>query len=235
MNATNHQSQVNEIISHGGGCGGGVGGRGDGNENRRFNVAMAGFIIVILVLVMSYSTRDRSLNVLCHMPCFFYLAFISLRPFSGQIHQCQSHGVPSYSRQRYIRLSQQNWRTCQALLNKTGKEGVMRRIGKFQPKDGNAKTAAQAKSILEPYSREQIRDVSAGAATFYLWVCIQSFFDCDFTNTNNNFTIANINSCQLVVEIARFRNDDVKMEIDGHKGILVVCIAGGFVPMVSVC
>ncbi|KAL5022837.1 hypothetical protein ScPMuIL_001992 [Solemya velum] len=62
-----------------------------------------------------------------------------------------------------------NWRTCQALLSKTGKEGVMRRIGQFQPKDGNAKMAAQAKSILEPYSREQIRDVSAGAATFYLW------------------------------------------------------------------
>ena len=46
----------------------------------------------------------------------------------------------------------------------------MRRISSFDPKDCNIAVAQQAKYYIENYSMSQIRDVSAGAATFYGWV-----------------------------------------------------------------
>ena len=64
----------------------------------------------------------------------------------------------------------QSWRTCQALVGKTGRESLMRRISSFDPKDCNIAVAQQAKYYIENYSMSQIRDVSAGAATFYGWV-----------------------------------------------------------------
>ena len=48
----------------------------------------------------------------------------------------------------------------------------MRRISSFDPKDCNIAVAQQAKYYIENYSMSQIRDVSAGAATFYGWVSI---------------------------------------------------------------
>ena len=46
----------------------------------------------------------------------------------------------------------------------------MRRISSFDPKDCNIGVAQQAKFYIDDYSMSQIRDVSAGAATFYGWV-----------------------------------------------------------------
>ncbi|XP_052257258.1 uncharacterized protein LOC127862250 isoform X3 [Dreissena polymorpha] len=62
-----------------------------------------------------------------------------------------------------------NWRTCQALVGKTGKESLMRRISGFDPKDCSLAVAQLAKHMIENYSMSQIRDVSAGAATFFGW------------------------------------------------------------------
>ncbi|XP_062611507.1 uncharacterized protein LOC134273317 isoform X4 [Saccostrea cucullata] len=61
------------------------------------------------------------------------------------------------------------WKTCQSILGKTGRESVMRHISGFDPKDCYLDVAQSAKLVIEPYSLEQIRDVSAGAATFFVW------------------------------------------------------------------
>ncbi|XP_060082654.1 uncharacterized protein LOC132561948 [Ylistrum balloti] len=61
------------------------------------------------------------------------------------------------------------WKNCQAILGKTGKESVMRKISQFDPKDCFLDVALAARKVLEPYTLEVIRDVSAGAATFYVW------------------------------------------------------------------
>ncbi|XP_035825245.1 uncharacterized protein LOC101856339 [Aplysia californica] len=61
------------------------------------------------------------------------------------------------------------WQKVQSLLGKTGKESVMRKISNFDAQTVMLKQAQIAKKVLQPYTREQIRDVSAGAATFYIW------------------------------------------------------------------
>lgn len=61
------------------------------------------------------------------------------------------------------------WRTCQSILGKTGRESVMRKIQKFDPKDCFLDAALAAKKVTSEYTLEHIRDVSAGAATFFVW------------------------------------------------------------------
>ncbi|XP_063401444.1 uncharacterized protein LOC134685570 isoform X1 [Mytilus trossulus] len=61
------------------------------------------------------------------------------------------------------------WRTCQSILGKTGRESVMRKIQKFDPKDCFLAAAVQSKKVIADYTLEHIRDVSAGAATFFVW------------------------------------------------------------------
>ncbi|XP_059151708.1 uncharacterized protein LOC131937939 isoform X2 [Physella acuta] len=61
------------------------------------------------------------------------------------------------------------WQKVQALMGKTGRESVMRKISQFEAQTASLKSAQIAKKIVEPYTKEQIRDVSAGAATFYIW------------------------------------------------------------------
>uniref|UniRef100_A0A0B7AHJ6 KY-like immunoglobulin-like domain-containing protein n=1 Tax=Arion vulgaris TaxID=1028688 RepID=A0A0B7AHJ6_9EUPU len=62
-----------------------------------------------------------------------------------------------------------NWQQVQVLLGKTGKESLMRKILNFDAQAVPIKRAQVAKKIIQPYNKEQIRDVSAGAATFYNW------------------------------------------------------------------
>ncbi|XP_053398594.1 uncharacterized protein LOC123558094 isoform X2 [Mercenaria mercenaria] len=62
-----------------------------------------------------------------------------------------------------------NWRTCQALVGKTGRESLMRRISSFDPNKCSLAVAKTANRMIEDYSMSQIRDVSAGAATFFGW------------------------------------------------------------------
>ncbi|XP_060596861.1 uncharacterized protein LOC132750828 isoform X4 [Ruditapes philippinarum] len=61
------------------------------------------------------------------------------------------------------------WRTCQTLMNKTGRESLMRRIKLFETKNCSKDVAQAAKRPIEDYSMLQIRDVSAGAAAFFGW------------------------------------------------------------------
>ena len=60
----------------------------------------------------------------------------------------------------------------QALVGKTGKEGLKRRCLECTPEKLNADEAKRAKVLFNQFGLDDVRDVSAGAATFYLWVNI---------------------------------------------------------------
>ncbi|KAK2162247.1 hypothetical protein LSH36_101g03021 [Paralvinella palmiformis] len=62
-----------------------------------------------------------------------------------------------------------DWKTVQALVGKTGKEGLKRRCLECEPLKIVPEAAARAKQLLSSHELDEIRDVSAGAATFYLW------------------------------------------------------------------
>lgn len=62
------------------------------------------------------------------------------------------------------------WKTVQALVGKTGKEGLKRRCIECKPDKINVTDAKRAQALMEKYELDEIRDVSAGAATFYVWV-----------------------------------------------------------------
>ena len=64
----------------------------------------------------------------------------------------------------------QQWRTCQALMSKTGRESMMRKISQFDPRAVPMKAAEQARKVSSAFTTDQISDASAGAATFYIWV-----------------------------------------------------------------
>lgn len=61
------------------------------------------------------------------------------------------------------------WKTVQALVGKTGKEGLKRRCIECKPEKIDPNEAKRAKTLLDKYELDEIRDVSAGAATFYVW------------------------------------------------------------------
>ena len=59
----------------------------------------------------------------------------------------------------------------QALLGKTGKEGLKRQVTSLDPLHVDMTRANFAfEKYLTETDLEAIRDVSAGAATFYVWV-----------------------------------------------------------------
>ena len=64
----------------------------------------------------------------------------------------------------------QDWKTVQALVGKTGKEGLKRRCLELDAKKLSTKIAKRAQKLLEKYELDEIRDISAGAATFFVWV-----------------------------------------------------------------
>ncbi|KAJ8305516.1 hypothetical protein KUTeg_016061 [Tegillarca granosa] len=62
-----------------------------------------------------------------------------------------------------------DWKTVQALVGKTGKEGLKRRCLQCKPEDVSVPAAKRAKDLMSKFELDEIRDVSAGAATFYVW------------------------------------------------------------------
>ena len=57
------------------------------------------------------------------------------------------------------------------LIGKTGKESLKRRITiDFQVEKLRMDVAQKAKQKIQEYELDFIRDLSAGAATFYVWV-----------------------------------------------------------------
>ena len=64
----------------------------------------------------------------------------------------------------------QDWKNVQALVGKTGKEGLKRRCLECVPYKINPDAAKRSKELLGGYDLDDVRDVSAGAATFFVWV-----------------------------------------------------------------
>ena len=60
----------------------------------------------------------------------------------------------------------------QALIGKTGKESLKRRVSEFDVDKLQLSVASKAKELLKNYNMNEIRDTSHGAATFYVWVRI---------------------------------------------------------------
>ena len=59
----------------------------------------------------------------------------------------------------------------QALLGKTGKEGLKRQVTTLEVSKINVDVANYTeKTYLQDFDLDTIRDISAGAATFYAWV-----------------------------------------------------------------
>lgn len=69
-------------------------------------------------------------------------------------------------------MSLQEWKKVQALVGKTGKEGLKRRCLEYDPQNlaNNMDIAKKSKDKMAAFELDDVRDVSAGAATFYLWV-----------------------------------------------------------------
>jgi len=62
----------------------------------------------------------------------------------------------------------------QALIGKTGKESLKRRVSEFDVDKLQLSLATRVKDLLHNYNMNDIRDTSHGAATFYVWVCNRS-------------------------------------------------------------
>lgn len=64
------------------------------------------------------------------------------------------------------------WKKCMALLGNRGQDGLRYKMSELNPDDVSRKNALDAKITIEPYTEEQLRYISPGAAAFYNWVCI---------------------------------------------------------------
>ena len=64
----------------------------------------------------------------------------------------------------------QDWKNVQALVGKTGKEGLKRRCLECNAAKISMAAASRAKELLDKQELDEVRDVSAGAATFYVFV-----------------------------------------------------------------
>ena len=63
------------------------------------------------------------------------------------------------------------WKNMQALLGKKGKEGLKRQVTSLDPvKVSDSVADYTEEHYLKEHQMDTIRDVSAGAATFYVWV-----------------------------------------------------------------
>jgi len=65
---------------------------------------------------------------------------------------------------------EREWREVQALIGKTGKESLKRRVSEFDVDKLQLSLASKVKDLLKNYNMTEIRDTSHGAATFYVWV-----------------------------------------------------------------
>ncbi|XP_061168879.1 uncharacterized protein LOC133178144 [Saccostrea echinata] len=63
----------------------------------------------------------------------------------------------------------EEWEQIQALMRKTGKEGLLRRVRQFNTTQVTKTMMQQSSQILRLYDEETIRDSSAGLGTFYKW------------------------------------------------------------------
>ncbi|XP_025111092.1 vicilin-like seed storage protein At2g18540 isoform X2 [Pomacea canaliculata] len=72
-----------------------------------------------------------------------------------------------------------DWKAVQALVGKTGKESLKRRCLELKSDSLTDNIVQRAKALLEKFALDEVRDISAGAATFYVWATatIEDFLD----------------------------------------------------------
>ncbi|XP_078616756.1 uncharacterized protein LOC144885026 isoform X2 [Branchiostoma floridae x Branchiostoma japonicum] len=63
----------------------------------------------------------------------------------------------------------ESWQSVQILLSKAGAEGLKRRVSACHVAKIPVAVANRSRQFLSKYNLDEIRDVSAGAATLYLW------------------------------------------------------------------
>ncbi|XP_019621801.1 PREDICTED: LOW QUALITY PROTEIN: uncharacterized protein LOC109468031 [Branchiostoma belcheri] len=63
-----------------------------------------------------------------------------------------------------------DWKSLQALMGKTGQDSLKRRVQLCEQSAITMDKAMKAKLLLEGLDQDVVRDVSAGAAAFYIWV-----------------------------------------------------------------
>lgn len=79
--------------------------------------------------------------------------------------------IATYLLLNYNEKPLKNWKNMQALLGKTGKEGLKRQVTSLDPvKVSDSIADYTERHYLKQHQLDTIRDVSAGAATFYVWV-----------------------------------------------------------------
>lgn len=66
----------------------------------------------------------------------------------------------------------------QALVGKTGKESLKRRCLELKSDALKLGVVKRGKTLLGSFELDDVRDISAGAATFFVWVRLESMFVC---------------------------------------------------------
>ena len=85
-------------------------------------------------------------------------------------YQCKYMRYCAYQCITCIIASVQDWKNVQAVIGKTGKMSLKRRIQDLDVNTLNENTVLRTKSLLKDIKLEDIVIISAGAATFYNWV-----------------------------------------------------------------
>ena len=62
------------------------------------------------------------------------------------------------------------WKAVVVLIGKTGRDGLKRRVSEFAVESLQIEVAMRAKELLGLLDLNEVRAVSSGAATFYVWV-----------------------------------------------------------------
>lgn len=57
-----------------------------------------------------------------------------------------------------------------------GKESIKRKIQELKVNDIPLDVALGARDLIRDFTLDQVRMVSAGGATFYIWVCLQYIY-----------------------------------------------------------
>ncbi|XP_062587909.1 uncharacterized protein LOC134249590 isoform X2 [Saccostrea cucullata] len=64
----------------------------------------------------------------------------------------------------------EDWKNVQIALGKMGKESIKRKIQELKVDDIPLDVALGARDLIRDFTLDQVRMVSAGGATFYIWV-----------------------------------------------------------------
>lgn len=85
----------------------------------------------------------------------------------------EQNNFKSNSLHRTFSLFLQDWKNVQIALGKLGKDSIKRKIQELKVNDIPLDVALGARDLIRDFTLDQVRMVSAGGATFYIWVCSQ--------------------------------------------------------------